>query len=41
MRRVTHYTGETLVIEIYGEAVLTERTQSYLECGRCGYMSPA
>lgn len=41
MKRVTRKTGNTRVIEIYGEQIIQDETESYLECKRCGYMSPS
>jgi len=38
MRRVVHYTGEMRVIEVYGEAVVEERTEEWIECPVCGWV---
>lgn len=38
LRRVIHYTGEMRVIEVYGEAVVTERTEEHVECPTCGWV---
>lgn len=37
MRRVTHYTGEMQVFEVYGEEVVEEHVVMYLECRTCGW----
>ena len=38
MRRVIHYTGEMRASKAYGEEVVEERTERYLECPTCGWV---
>jgi len=38
LRRVTEYTGEIEVIEIYGEHVESEVTREWVECPTCGWV---
>lgn len=39
IRRVTHRTGEFRTIEVYGEYVVNEIVERYLECPVCGWVT--